>query len=552
MAINLLPEKFKKKEKKEIKTTPSIELTSPPKVKPDKVSKEGGSLLFFKKAFRRPEKVSEEKRYIPSKKEKIEFKPKITIEEKPTKPEIIYEKPIKPKKGNMIYRFFKWLSNLFTPSPKIKPPKKEKEGPKIVHKKIPEKKEEARFYPKEYRVKTMPEISARAPQPPVYKEGKKVKMEEAEEKVVPEALKKEVLKVIEAPPKIKKIPEKVPKPRVSLWARFLHWLRKIIYKITSAFKREKKIKKIPPVPKPVHLEEIDIGKGLKEAGKPVKISPSKVEIETPSLKEEIGLPPPPKKEIEVPPPPSPEIPRPEHVSPQPKPSEEEKEEREIPVFKKEEKKLKLTEPEKLLDQRLSKLGVNLVPEEMIEKLVPKNKLANLAMWLIIAFVIVGLAYMGLNFYKTNTVIKIEDLRTEISKLDVKISEYREFQKEILSLREKTEDVKKVLNKHIYWSKLFEYLEQYTISDVYYTSLAGDLNGLIKINAVGRDYDSVARQLLVFEEANNFVDNVVISSIKSNEATEEIPNQPGVMRTYISSVSFDISLAIRPNILYESI
>lgn len=545
MAINLLPEKLRNKEKEKIKTTYKIELTAPPREKPIEVTQKGGALAFFKTVFKKPKKLHPEEKYIPRKEERIEFRPSIQIKEKPSKPEIIFVKPEKPKRANLFLRFFNWVRNLFIGRPKIESVRKEEERVKIIHKKIPEK-EEPRFYPKEYEVKVMPKILPKTVRPTellVEKKPEEKKLLEAREELVKET------KKIEPPPKIKKVPERIQeekiKTHVGIWARFLHWLRNLIFKIKLFFHKEKKIKKVPPLPKPIYIKEMQEKERQEKVIEPIKITPSEIQIERPPIKEQIKPPPPPIREA----------PLPEYITYRGVRDIIEK--KSAPEIKKipqqvqsKEQKIKLTEPEQISEQKPFRLGVNLVPEEIIEKLVPKNRIANLVIWVVIALTLVGVAYMGISIYKTTTITKIEYLRIDISNVDSEISTYRDFQKEIINLKEKTDDVKIVLNKHVYWSKLFEYLEKYTISEVYYTSLAGDLNGIINLQAVGEDYNSVARQLLVFQEAQDFVDNATITSIKSNEIEEEILGEPDQTRTVINSVNFNISLGIKSGTLYK--
>lgn len=541
MAINLLPEKLRKKEKEKIKTTYKIELTAPPKEPPHKVVEKGGALTFFKTVFKKPKKLHPEEKYIPRKEEKIEFKPSIQIKEKPRKPEIIFVKPEKPKKENIFSRFINWIRSLFIGKPKVEHVKKE-EKIKIIHKKIPEK-EEPRFYPKEYEVKVMPRI-----QPKIIRPTELAVENKPEEKKLMEAkveLMKEIKK-IEPTPKAKKIPERVLEKKitthVSIWARFFHFLRNLIYKVKLFFRREKKIKKIPPAPKPIYLEEIQKEKKQEKVIEPIKIIPSEIKIDRPVIKKEIERPP-----IKF-------MPKPENIT---KGVEERGRITEIKEtaqkIRGKEQRIWLTEPEQISEQELFKFDINLVPEEIIEKLIPKNKIANLAIWVVIALTIVGLAYTGLSIYKSTTIVKMQDLERQINDKNTEILSYRDFQKEIINLKEKTDDVKTILGKHVYWSKLFEYLEKYTISDVYYINIAGDLNGLINLDAVGKDYYSAARQLLVFSEAQDFVDNVTVTSIKSNVTpaeTQSQSTQTQQTQTTESTVSFKISLSIKPSILYQ--
>ena len=106
-------------------------------------------------------------------------------------------------------------------------------------------------------------------------------------------------------------------------------------------------------------------------------------------------------------------------------------------------------------------------------------------------------------------------------------------KEIKSLGEQIILVYNVLNKHIYWTNFFELLEKYTLEDVIYKGFAAGMGGEITIDAVGINFDSVAKQLKILEQSENFITNVEISSAILSE----------------EGVEFSITLSLDPNLFY---
>jgi len=233
------------------------------------------------------------------------------------------------------------------------------------------------------------------------------------------------------------------------------------------------------------------------------------------------------------------------VSPPPPPSTEKKTDpkKNIVEFEKKDKGSRFTQPEvPAATSVMSSFDVNLVPEEMIEKKVPKSKLIIMGAVLVVSiFFIIGVRF-GLEIYYQNIIVKIEEINQEISVLDTDIRSYDELQKNVKNMKNKIDNVRDLLNSHIYWSQFLSKLESYTIPDVYYTGLTADVNGAVSLTVVGRDYESAVKQYLVFQNAKDFVSTVSISAIQlvSTEKEEESEVVEDV-------VKFVISLKVIPQI-----
>lgn len=101
-----------------------------------------------------------------------------------------------------------------------------------------------------------------------------------------------------------------------------------------------------------------------------------------------------------------------------------------------------------------------------------------------------------------------------------------------------ETARALLSRHIYWTHFFRFLESETLPDVYYTNLAVDPAGNIRLAAVGRNFSAVARQLLAFEGAED------VETIRTTKAAAEISGStPGVQ--------FDLALTVKPGLLFFS-
>lgn len=132
--------------------------------------------------------------------------------------------------------------------------------------------------------------------------------------------------------------------------------------------------------------------------------------------------------------------------------------------------------------------------------------------LLLAFVI--LITFGLWGYKLHLKENIEKASAEIDNLQGQ----RDFEaeKEFSTLKVKIEDFKKILEGHIYPSNIFEMLEELTIPEVdFFEMQANLLDNEISIKAESDDYNSLARQIVVFENDDR-IKEIDLSGVVLND------------------------------------
>lgn len=192
------------------------------------------------------------------------------------------------------------------------------------------------------------------------------------------------------------------------------------------------------------------------------------------------------------------------------------------------------------------LGVNLLPEEVLAKFEPRKKIITLGIVILICIGAIILIYGGMAWYQSRIMSKTQEVAGQIEDVDKEIVTYEEVRKESLALKNKLDKIQNLLDQHVYWSEFLEALEKYTLEDVYYTSLAGDIGGKITLIAVGRNFESVAQQYVVFKQAQDFVENVVITSASLSTSL----STSGEGEEAKSGVNFTIDLTINPDIFYK--
>ncbi|MFH0853744.1 MAG: hypothetical protein V1853_05055 [bacterium] len=191
--------------------------------------------------------------------------------------------------------------------------------------------------------------------------------------------------------------------------------------------------------------------------------------------------------------------------------------------------------------------VNLLPTDFKQSINPKSKLISLGITLFATIFVIGGAYALLTIYRTSIIEDIQNLRTERSGIEDQIQNLKPKQKEAIAVNSRLQIITGLLDQHIYWTKFFSKLEDYTIDDVYYTgAFSGSLSGQITLSALGGSFTSPARQLLLLEQADDFVTNVSINSATASDVTDvNLPPGSVVAR----QVAFTISATLVPDIYY---
>lgn len=132
------------------------------------------------------------------------------------------------------------------------------------------------------------------------------------------------------------------------------------------------------------------------------------------------------------------------------------------------------------------------------------------------------------------------LETSIFSIKKTIEEYDFQRKQMEGLKARLIALEDLLTNHVYWTQVFSMLEKYTIDDVYFKSFAATQEGSIILSAVGKDYEAVAKQLVAFQQAKDF-----ISDAKINAAVAAI-NQKNDIITLVKT-HFDVVLNLMPEV-----
>lgn len=181
------------------------------------------------------------------------------------------------------------------------------------------------------------------------------------------------------------------------------------------------------------------------------------------------------------------------------------------------------------------LKMNLIRDEVVNVFDWRKNLIILALALVLAVALVIAAYWGLIWWgeRQYNIAESEFVQEkDISALnqDIKSSQEK-INQEILPFQKKLEKTESLLNHHIYWNKFFKFLEDHTLSSVYFSGFSGGLEGQYSLSAQARDIEAIEAQVDKLLQSE-FVRDVWVEKA-SLGATEEG-----------SSVSFTLNISLK--------
>lgn len=186
------------------------------------------------------------------------------------------------------------------------------------------------------------------------------------------------------------------------------------------------------------------------------------------------------------------------------------------------------------------LETNLMEGEAISFFDWQANASALAISAVIATLIIGAAYGGLMVYgskKHNEILNTENKSAEVGQ---KINQAQNDIEQYISLQKKLKFVNQLLDKHLYWTNLFNFLEKKTIADIYYLSFSGDSAGKYTIPARADNFGNLTEQLKIFKAEKDKVKQADISGGKLDSKENEEK----------TGISFDLEITLNPSVFLK--
>jgi len=191
-------------------------------------------------------------------------------------------------------------------------------------------------------------------------------------------------------------------------------------------------------------------------------------------------------------------------------------------------------PDKNSEKKSASSGLGISLEgvsQLSERLIEKSRL-----WFVlsIVFLIVSvLLSLGLWGYKTSLAQEEENLVKRIG--DLESQRDREFESNLMDLKEKIEGVESILENRVYSSVVFALLEELVVPGAQFAGFNTNLNkGEVILEIKADNFVALNKQIVVFEQDER-IEKVSLSSSNLDE---------------VGKVSSEVGIKIRTNILYS--
>jgi hypothetical protein len=185
---------------------------------------------------------------------------------------------------------------------------------------------------------------------------------------------------------------------------------------------------------------------------------------------------------------------------------------------------------------LGLLETNLIKDEIEIDFNWKKDLVIFCILLGVVIIFIIESYIVLTIWKNKKEIENSYyLETEITQITTEVNDLQSKYNEAIEFQNKLNLSSQVLNRHIYWTNFFSFLEKNTLkNNIYYKSFTGDIYGQYVLPTVSNNVLATNFQSKTFS-ANPSVNSASISD-------EEIINEEAGNKTF---VNFNLNLDLKP-------
>jgi Tfp pilus assembly protein PilN len=171
----------------------------------------------------------------------------------------------------------------------------------------------------------------------------------------------------------------------------------------------------------------------------------------------------------------------------------------------------------------------------------------LGLGLFIVALVIGVLYGFLLIKKQNESMEGEELSQEIEIIQMQIEKEKSNLSDIDKLQKKLLISKDILDKHIYWTNFFKFLEDNTLENVYYSNgVSGNTDGEYTFESFTDNYRNITEQLLVLKNSDLVLEaEVTQGSMEEKEKKDEEEKNIQEKQT-----QFSLSLKLAPEIFYK--
>jgi hypothetical protein len=192
------------------------------------------------------------------------------------------------------------------------------------------------------------------------------------------------------------------------------------------------------------------------------------------------------------------------------------------------------------------LKTDLIKDEVTVFIDWKKNIKNLSANLAMAIIIIAIAFFGLELWGKSSAQQVKTLDNEIKNLAQKINQSKAEIKEIDNFQKKLNLASKIIEKHIYWTNFFNFLEKDTLPSINFTGgFKGDTSGNYNFAAVAPSFNDLTDQVRVFKADT---DNVLTVDVSKGALSGGTGNtQTAGQSTNQTNIEFNLLLGVNPKI-----
>jgi hypothetical protein len=184
------------------------------------------------------------------------------------------------------------------------------------------------------------------------------------------------------------------------------------------------------------------------------------------------------------------------------------------------------------------LEVNLVKGEIVKFFDWQRGILLLLVSVFASAAVISLAYWGISSWgssKQNT--QNSTYLQDYYKVNKEIKDLEPQMNEVMKFKARLDSVNFLLARHIYWTNFFNFLEDNTLSNVYFSNFTGDINGSYVLSATTDSLDAIDAQIKKLLVNSDIMKTRVDSASVIGESGKPI-------------VSFSLSFALAPKIFLK--
>lgn len=209
------------------------------------------------------------------------------------------------------------------------------------------------------------------------------------------------------------------------------------------------------------------------------------------------------------------------------------------------------------------LEVNLIKEESHLDFDWKKNIKSLLFALGVTIFIIVELYLGLDWWQKDEEARLEIINAQVEKASKDVRDFRQQAADTLAYQEKTVEVARLLDNHVYWTNFFAWLERNTLSTVSYGGFSGTTKGAYSLSGKAGSFAEVSWQVKQLIDDPMTV-SASVNSVSSGQdktkaelAAEEIarlaeqaaagPSAAPIEAPVHPGVSFSLNLQVNPDI-----